>query len=348
MRVLVVWGACLACALWLATSTALAQETAPHYKEWIDRALSESAAGRWDEARAAFRQAHAIDPNARTLRGIGMVSYELRDYVDAVRNLQLALQEKRRPLDDAQRREVVSLLSQARALVASYETAALHLGTEIVVDGQVTRPESDGMLILALGEHQVQLRAGKRMGEAHIVVRGGEQGPLPVALDAETPPTAAAVTPPVPAASAAQPLANPTSSDGHVAFIEDSKSEARPAPAAAVRDDAHTSESRVPVAAIATAASGAVVGGVGVALLLVGLHDKRNVEGAAPGTEWSSLRSADATAPVLTGVGAGMVGLGGALLATGLIWLVLSPTTHAGGEQALLHGGSPSLGRVTW
>ena len=72
-------------------------EPPPEYQELIRQALEESSANRWAEARVFFRQAHEAFPNARTERGIGMVSFELRDYTDAVRHLTRALDDPRRP-----------------------------------------------------------------------------------------------------------------------------------------------------------------------------------------------------------------------------------------------------------
>ena len=53
----------------------------------IGDAVAEYDAGHFQEARALFRQAHEKSPTARTLRGIGMCSFELRDYVEAARAL---------------------------------------------------------------------------------------------------------------------------------------------------------------------------------------------------------------------------------------------------------------------
>src|SRR5689334_12069641 len=68
------------------------------YEALIEAALTEFGAGHWEEARALFRQAHASFPNARTLRGMGMASFELRDYPEALGELGAALTDDRRPL----------------------------------------------------------------------------------------------------------------------------------------------------------------------------------------------------------------------------------------------------------
>src|SRR5688572_888187 len=55
----------------------------PDYKRAVEEALKEYGLGHFEEARSLFRRAHGIYPNARTLRGLGMVEFELRHYVRA-------------------------------------------------------------------------------------------------------------------------------------------------------------------------------------------------------------------------------------------------------------------------
>ena len=59
----------------------------PAYRRLIKEGLAEYEARHFDEARSLFQRAHDLNPNARTHRGIGMASFELRDYVSAVHNL---------------------------------------------------------------------------------------------------------------------------------------------------------------------------------------------------------------------------------------------------------------------
>jgi hypothetical protein len=121
--------------------TAFAQEATDRYRTLVDAALEESAAGRWEEARALFRQAHEVSPNARTLRGIGMASYELRDYAEAVRMLAGALDSTVTPLTEEQRAQVTELLGRARAFVGRYEVD-LPEGASLSVDGAAATLEA--------------------------------------------------------------------------------------------------------------------------------------------------------------------------------------------------------------
>src|SRR5690349_9454730 len=90
------------------------------YKELVEQALSEFKHKNWPEARVLFMRAHELNPNARTLRGMGIVSFEMRDYLNAVINLKAALEDKRQPLTEAQRKECDSLLTRARTYVGVY------------------------------------------------------------------------------------------------------------------------------------------------------------------------------------------------------------------------------------
>src|SRR6185369_15657579 len=96
----------------------------PQYRGLLSEAVAEYDARRYEEARALFRRAHEIAPNARTLRGIGMASFELREYVEALRALEGSLVEQRRPLTAPQRQQVEGLLERTRAFVGRF---VLHL-----------------------------------------------------------------------------------------------------------------------------------------------------------------------------------------------------------------------------
>ena len=86
----------------------------------IGDAVAEYDAGHYQEARALFRQAHEKQPTARTLRGIGMCSFELRDYVEASRNLSASLRETRRPLTSEQKRHADALLARANTFIGRF------------------------------------------------------------------------------------------------------------------------------------------------------------------------------------------------------------------------------------
>ncbi|MBN8616149.1 MAG: hypothetical protein J0L92_36500 [Deltaproteobacteria bacterium] len=168
-------------------------ESSQAYRETINAAVAEFAEGHHAEARALFRRAHAMRPNARTLRGIGMCAFELREYAEAVRALSASLTDTRRPLTDEQRVQVESALERANAFVGRFEVDAPE-GALLFVDGAAapTELEADGTLLLTLGAHVVAARRDDTsLGEVRVEVRGGEREPLVIARERER------VTPPI-------------------------------------------------------------------------------------------------------------------------------------------------------
>lgn len=190
-QALVAWTVALAC---VGGTGAIVQAQQPQqepaqYRTWIARAVSEYEAGRWAEARANFRRAHTAFPNARTLRGIGMTSFELGEYVEAIRNLGAALEETQRPLTPEQRREVSELLERARTYTGRYrvrvEPSSVR-GT-VTVDGQPATLEPNGTLILDIGRREIVARAeGHESASRVLQVRGGEDEQIILALRATT------------------------------------------------------------------------------------------------------------------------------------------------------------------
>ncbi len=173
------------------------------YQVRIREAVAEFDGHRFAEARALFRQAHEIAPNARTLRGIGLASFEMGDYVEAHRALEAALSDPRRPLTPRQREVAEGVLERARRFVGVYPLDITPRGALVSVDGGPAEPVADGPLILALGAHTVEARFGERTpARVAVVVRGGEEETLNLRLA----PSAAAARP---AAHLALPDAEP-------------------------------------------------------------------------------------------------------------------------------------------
>jgi hypothetical protein len=151
----------------------------------IRDAVAEYDAGRFEEARALFRSAHARSPTARTLRGIGMSSFELRDYVDATRALEQALHETRRPLTEQQRRQVETLLARAETFIGRFTPRVEPATATLMVDGEPAHIEADGSVLLPFGRHRITARCPSCTPVEKLVdleVTGGERGPLDLAL----------------------------------------------------------------------------------------------------------------------------------------------------------------------
>ena len=122
----------------------------------IGDAVAEYDAGRYEEARALFRLAHEKAPSARTLRGIGMASFEMRDYVEATRALSASLRDQRRPLTADQRKHAQALLARAETFVGQFALKLSPASLSVFVDGRPAVLEGDGSLLLALGRHEIR------------------------------------------------------------------------------------------------------------------------------------------------------------------------------------------------
>ncbi len=156
---------------------------APAYRKTIKAGLAEYDALHFEEARNLFQHAHSISPNARTFRGIGMASFELRDYVLAVRNLSAALRDKRKPLSAEQRTQTQDLLDRSRMFVDVYTLTISPAEASVIIDGRAPEFEPDQTLLLGFGSHTLEARApGMADRSLPIIVRGGERKELTVTL----------------------------------------------------------------------------------------------------------------------------------------------------------------------
>jgi tetratricopeptide (TPR) repeat protein len=181
----VVWT--LACAVWL--GHARAEEVTPQatleYDRAIDAAVDEYERGNYAEAREHFREAHDLHPNARTLRGLGKVEFELRNYGEAVRLLGEALDSSERPLVEALRVEVEQLLQRASAYVGEVHVNVQPGTATVIVDGVTVASGPQAELNLLVGDHLLEFRALGRLPERRqISVRGREQLAVHVTLSA--------------------------------------------------------------------------------------------------------------------------------------------------------------------
>jgi hypothetical protein len=185
----------------------------PQVRALVAEAVAEYEARRYQEARALFRRAYDMAPSARTLRGIGMASFELREYVQAMRALQAALAEQRRPLTAEQRKHVEGLMERTAAFVGRFTISLAPKEAILKVDGQVPDLEPDGTLLLSFGVHTASAEApghtpqGRELkvigGETQELVfhlRSVETGAVPVAgMAAGTGAGAGGASPPPPA-----------------------------------------------------------------------------------------------------------------------------------------------------
>jgi tetratricopeptide (TPR) repeat protein len=170
----------------LTTHRAWAQEewaTSPDYEREVGAGITEHEAGRFESAREHFMHAHAVFPNARTLRGLGKVEFELGNYVPALQYLEAALSSEARPLPADLRDEVSRLIEQTRAFVGELTVELQPESARLTVDGVTQTSGPHARLVLATGQHVLEARASGRLSERRQVeVRARENQQLAIEL----------------------------------------------------------------------------------------------------------------------------------------------------------------------
>ena len=158
------------------------------YQARIADALEEFDRGNWAEARHHFLEAHERRPTARTMRGLGVVAFELRRYVESVGWLERALASTAVPLTDSQRGEVQVALERARGFVGRYELVLDPEQAEVRVDGAPLELHQDGALWLDVGEHELVVSAtGYKTLTRKLSVQGGKLERLELTLQRPAP-----------------------------------------------------------------------------------------------------------------------------------------------------------------
>jgi hypothetical protein len=152
--------------------TAHAQTKGDGYVQLIKSAVVEFDAGNWAEARVLFEQAHSLRPSARTLRGMGMTSFEMKEYVRAEKELNASLVDLRSPLAEAQRHEVLALLLRLEQYIGKLivHTRPAGANPTITLDGSTV----EGEMKVDLGRHELSVQApGYRPINRAVSVEGG-------------------------------------------------------------------------------------------------------------------------------------------------------------------------------
>jgi hypothetical protein len=156
----------------------------PAYRATIDDAVREFASGHWEEARALFKRAHELSPNARTLRGMGMAAFELRMYTQAIRELDAALRDTRKPLEGDLRAQVTQLMDKSREFVGRVELVLEPKDAKALIDGKPPELEPDGSVLLDVGTHVISASAdGYKPTNLRLAVEGGMDQSVRVPLE---------------------------------------------------------------------------------------------------------------------------------------------------------------------
>jgi hypothetical protein len=165
----------------LLSSAAFAEEDADpqreaEYQQLINYALEEYERGSWEESAALFRRAHELVPSARTLRGLGLTTYEARRYAESIRHLRGALSDQRRPLTDKQREEVQATLERARLFVGYVVVDLSPKEAQLTINGRAIEPELDGSFMVDGGWLDLEAAAPDFNSQSkRIRIGGGER-----------------------------------------------------------------------------------------------------------------------------------------------------------------------------
>jgi hypothetical protein len=156
------------------------------YDRFIDDGLQAYDAGRVAEARTAFRRAHELNPTARTLRTIGMCSFNLGDYADAVWNLERARAETRKPLTEEQQKQALDLITKANQHIGRFRVHLDPPEASLLVDGRAPLLLDQAELLSEAGIHDIEARApGYQTAHSTLNVDGGDRTTLVLNLVAE-------------------------------------------------------------------------------------------------------------------------------------------------------------------
>jgi hypothetical protein len=273
------------------------------YREMIQQALHEYERTNFNEAKVFFAQAHARFPSARTMRGLGMCAYELRNYVDAIAWFEQALKSAQRPLTPQMRQEIDGLLKQARSFVTRVQITVQPTWAKLRLDTRPVDRDPQGVVLVDPGTHELVVEAPEHDTVARTIrTTGGEQLTVNIALSplrkfesqAETPAPVVAAT---------------SSSEQNVDSNSNSSS----------------------IAPWIVVGSSAAVAAAGAVLLIVALNDKATVE-SPKGQLPTYDRSADERVFPLSVIGITALSLGGAGMIAGLVWNFSSPRELAGNK----------------
>ena len=162
------------------------------YRTLVEEAVLEFSERNYEESRALFARAHALYPNARTLRGLGFAEYELRNYVECIQQLEAALRSTVRALQGELRDETERLLARARNFVGRLVVEVRPASARLVLDGNLVNAAPGAALTLPVGAHTLEAQAPGFLAERRqLRVTGGEQQTISVVLLAQSAETGA-------------------------------------------------------------------------------------------------------------------------------------------------------------
>jgi tetratricopeptide (TPR) repeat protein len=146
------------------------------YKDIVSQAVEEYESQHWAKAIELFQKAHAIKPNARTLRGMGLAAFEDSRYMEAVQWLTEALEHKEKPLTREMRADIKPVIARAREFVGFYELSNDPVNVTIEIDGRPALIDKDTVKVDVGERHLVAKAKGYETLEKTLHVISGDNG----------------------------------------------------------------------------------------------------------------------------------------------------------------------------
>jgi hypothetical protein len=319
---------------WLLCSlSVLAQESASGQQnprdDTLRAALGAYESGDLELARALFEAVHADDPSARTLRGLGIVAYRQGRYVDAVRLLEQSLSSSVRPLTEEMSQSVGVLLHDAGSRVGRLELVLVPSAAEVRIAGKAPVRDGEGLLLLAPGNHALELSApGHAQTKLVVSASAGASERMEVELPALP------VAPPAALPSAPTSVLGPH-------MVEQPRADSRRAPGKRTMRLRRTAYALAGVSGAALLVSG-VATGLGIKRVHDIEDDCRNMTDHQCTLDYAQKQEREHNTKLLSILSIGGAVLGAAAAAgSGGLWLAVSRERRgdgSGGTRALLGG----------
>lgn len=153
------------------------------YEERVAAAVAAYGSADFQRARVLFLEAHALDPSARTLRAIGMCSYNLGDPIDALLQLEAALVDGRKPLAGELRTSSLDVLFRSQQKIGLFRLELTPAVTRVTLADGPPRLTTRGELLLLPGERKLRFEAPGHVAQQRTLhVHAGERSVLRVTL----------------------------------------------------------------------------------------------------------------------------------------------------------------------
>jgi tetratricopeptide (TPR) repeat protein len=159
------------------------------YRALIADALREYDLARYEEALTLFRQAYALKPTPKVLRGIGKVQFELQRYTRSLEALDAALAGTDEPLTGGLRAEVEALRARSLRYTAVLTVSVTPASAEVTLDGRPLEAEARAAVRVDAGAHTLEATlTGYLPARRTVDAPGGSTPSLALTLAAVAPP----------------------------------------------------------------------------------------------------------------------------------------------------------------